>query len=105
MPKEESVHRKDDRDTRNRPIFHDDTGFLAPVDQRRRGFSGHICVGVFLARCSALGYDEGEVWCRRLHVYFVRYGDICVRFTGKMRLEAMLKCVKARIDQMIGGKK
>ena len=38
-------------------------------------------------------------------MYFVRYGDICVRFTGKMRLEAMLKCVKARIDQMIGGKK
>ena len=26
-------------------------------------------------------------------------------FMGKMRLEAMLKCVKARIDQMIGGKK
>ena len=25
--------------------------------------------------------------------------------TWKMRLEAMLKCVKARIDQMIGGKK
>jgi len=33
-------------------------------------------------------------------MYFVRYGDM-----GKMRLEAMLKCVKARIDQMIGGKK
>jgi hypothetical protein len=26
-------------------------------------------------------------------------------FMGRMRLEAMLKCVKARIDQMIGGKK
>ena len=59
-------------------------------------------------------------------MYFVRYGDICVRFTGKTwderelpeftsvydyddekkySLETMLKCVKARIDQMIGGKK
>lgn len=31
--------------------------------------------------------------------------NVMDEFMGKMRLETMLKCVKARIDQMIGGKK